>query len=298
MINYHRCCDENNITIRSIDFVFDLIFVKSIDNNIYVLKDNNKDLRFIFEYLKGINFNGFELPINIGNDYELYQFHNEFPFDSYEKAKEFINLLVDLHTKSFSYIDYITEKKEKLYNFYSNEIDNRFSFYLNLQDSIEEMEFIYPAYYLLLNNISNFYKLLKFARMYLDKWYKSENLHYREVMLIGNARLNNFCCGDKKYFISWDDANKDLIIFDFNNFYRSNYDEIDIYSLFEYYNSKIKFSNDEMNLFFSIISIIDVADFSASNFENTLKIRKLISYVEKTLIFVSEEYKKNQKTNE
>ena len=297
MIDLYKCCRDNNIVINSLKKYDDNIIIYSNKDNIYLVKNSNISLDELFKYFADISFTGFELPIKVCNGYEIYFFYDELIFDKYRKAKELINCLIDLHSKGFSYIDFSDEKKEQIYNSYLNKIESVFSFYLKLHDSIEEMLFINPAYYLLLNNISKIYKLLRLSRINLDKWYKSSNNRIRECILVNNYCLNNFCCGKKKFFINWDNYKRDLLIFDFVDFYKNNYFYFDTISLFDEYNSKIKLGIEEANLLFSIICIPDLIDFNLSIYDNTLNVRKLINYVEVTTKFVLEEYKKYQETD-
>ena len=292
MINFYKCCRENNIVINRIKFISDMVIIYSFDN-LYLIKNHNIDIESIISYLNGIDFKGFDVPIKIENDYELYNFDNELLLDNYSKGKELVKTLIDLHNKSFSYIEYSNEKKNKIYNLYLDKINECFSFYMNLQDYIEEMSFIYPAYYLLLLNISKFYKLLNYGKKFLDKWYESNVLRFRESFLVENVKLENFYCGQRKNFINWDKSKRDLLIFDFVSFYKCNYDNFDIISLFDFYNSKITLSSEEYYLFFSLISTFEMIEFNESNYINTIKVRKVINYVDKTLRFILEKYEED-----
>ena len=290
MINYYKCCYDNNIHIDRLEIFSKYVLVYS-DKDIFLIKSHNIDIDKLFRYFKVINFVGYIYPIKVTDDYELYRYYSDCSLDVYDKAKEIINTLVDLHTKSYSFFEYSPSEKEKIYDLYNEKIDKCFSYYLNLQDSIEEMEIIKPSYYLLLNNVSKFYKLLNLSKNYLDKFYNSDNNHYREALLVGNTVFSNFSFSDKKYFIDWDESRRDLLVWDFIFFYKENYKYIDAIGLYDYYNSKISLSDNELNLFFTIISIPEVIDFSGTEFTNTIRVRDTINYVDTTLSFMLEKNK-------
>ena len=293
MINYIKYCRENNIVIDRVELFSNYALVYSEDG-IFLIKKNNVDVKKIFNYFKSINFDYFIFPTIVKDNYEIYKYYPEYLFDKYGKAKELINVLIELHTKSFSYTEYSDVEKANIYNIYKEKIDNCFTYYLNLQDSIEEMNIIMPSYYLILNNISKFYKLLRFAKYYLEEFYNDDNNHYREAFLVENTSLSNFWFSEKKNFIDLDESKRDLLIFDFVNFYNENYNDIDIISLFNYYNSKVQLNSLELNLFFMFISIPTIIEFTNSDFANVLKVRDAICYVDKALNFISEKNKEDQ----
>jgi len=297
MINYFKCCKDNNITISKIEFKNSYVLVYSSNEQVFLIKNRNRYSDDLFNYFKSIEFDDCELPIIVCDDYELYNFYNQFNVDRYCKAKAAIKLLVKLHTKSYSYIDYNYGQKEKIYNEYKEKINSCFSYYLKIQDSIEEMIYITPPYYLLLINISKIYLLLRKADKFLEKWFSSENNRYRDALLIGNTSLDNFSFSDKKYYIDLDNTNRNLIIYDLVSFYKNNCFDLDFVSLFDYYNSKVTLNLEELYLFFVFISIPDICTFDNNNLINTICNNRIIDYVEKTLLFLSEEDKKYEKTN-
>ena len=294
MINFYEVCNYYDIEINRVKIDKSFVFIYSNDKIYLIKKKCNKD---IYSYFDSINFNGYINNIGYYNEYELCCFYEDKCIESYGKAKELILTLSDLHNKSHSYIDFDTSRKEDIYNVYKNKINECMNYYLKLQDSIEEMEFILPQYYLLLINISKFYKLLHFASSKLDEFYNIDSIHIRDVMLVGNLSLDNYCCGEKKYFIDYSLSKRDYLVYDLVSFYRNNYLNLDCKSLIDYYDSLIHLNDEERNLFLLIISIPNIIEFNHSNFDNTFLVRNEINYVLKTMRFVLEENKENQKAN-
>lgn len=301
MINISECVEYYGLDIKKREYIDDYIILYCADDKKYLLKNKDSNKEELFNYLKSINYRYYLDIINSYNDsYELYPYYEDKINDNYNKCKEIINALISLHLNSFSYInlnnngDFIRQ----IYEEYNSKIDITMKYYLDLQDYIDEMDFLLPQYYLLIINISKIYNLLKFSKSKLDDWYQSKIERYREVVCVGDVSCDNFRFGEKSYFIDWKNSNNNLIVYDFVEFYKSEYNDVDMISLFNMYNSKINFTSDEFSLFLSIISIPDIIKFGKDNYNDTIRVRKLIDYVDKTNHFVLEEDEKNQKANE
>jgi len=171
-------------------------------------------------------------------------------------------------------------------------------YYLDLQDYIESLDFPTPAQYLLLKNISRFYSLLRFSKEKLENWFRDDNKNIREVLLIKDVNLSNFRVGEKNYFVDFKKAEKGLVIYDLVDFYKNVAVDLDFASLFNYYNSRYQLNRAEMNLFYSLIAIPEKISFFKKNYEDTVRVRKVVDYVNVTISFVSEKYEKDEKTDE
>ena len=68
-------------------------------------------------------------------------------------------------------------------------------------------------------------------------------------------------------------------------------------SLYDLYQSKYPFTNDEKNLFLALLAIPKEINFNNSNYINTLKVKNLVIYLNKVMVFISEEDEKYQKEN-
>ena len=127
---------------------------------------------------------------------------------------------------------------------------------------------------------------------------KKETKKIERIALIhNNLRINHFLKDTKEYIISWDKSKKDYIIYDFLNFYKNEYNEIEVISLFNLYQSKYKYTEDETLLFQALIAIPPKVELKKTNYINTIEVKKIITYVEKTNKFLSEYYKEDQKAN-
>ena len=100
------------------------------------------------------------------------------------------------------------------------------------------------------------------------------------------------------YLISWDKSRFDSPIYDLYNFYRNNYDKIEFSSLFSLYNKRYLLKDDEIKLFFILISLPDKIEFSNNSFSNTKKVDKMLDYLYKTDNIISPYYSKDEEEKE
>jgi len=68
-------------------------------------------------------------------------------------------------------------------------------------------------------------------------------------------------------------------------------------SLFDMYQSKYKYTEDERLLFFALITLPEKIELKQSHYINTQLVSKLIKYVIKTRSFILKENEKYQKIN-
>ena len=141
--------------------------------------------------------------------------------------------------------------------------------------------------------------MLNLSRNYIENFYKEVEKynHIRKVQIHGNASLDHLIESDNKYLISWRKSKKDFPIIDLVTFYKNDYQIIDIKSLYDEYNKKYQLNSIEKNLFFSLINlpwkIINKKDY----YLNTLEVRRLVDYVDKTIKFTLEENEEHQKSH-
>ena len=169
-------------------------------------------------------------------------------------------------------------------------------YYLELQDKIDDFNFPPPSYYLLIKNISKFYKLLHYAFSKLDDWYQNSDL-YREVFLIDDVSFDNFIREEVSYFLDYGSGNRGFIINDFVSFYRKECFTVEMNSLFDLYKEELSLTNDEISLLLCLISIPDEIDFTDDSYIDTIRVRRVVDYVSKVEEFLSKENEEYKKTN-
>lgn len=269
------------------------------DKGKYLYKLRKKENTTTFNYLRLKGFNNFLEPLTITPQYEVYPYIEELNIPDSDKAIELINNLIILHVKTTTYQEIDLEKTKALYNDIKEKITYLRNYYLDLQDFLETREFMSPAEYLLMINISTFYKALRFSEGEVDNWYKEKSSLTRErtVMLHKNLSLEHFLIGEKPYFINWDYATRDLVIYDFLSFYHNEFKNVEMTSLFEQYQAKYTYTNEEQMLFNALIAIPPKLTFKNSTIVNLINVRNAVDYVSKTNNFLLKYYKKYQQPN-
>ena len=297
MIDFYKYCSKYSINIKRVEYHKDYIIVEADDSKKYLLKEkgNSKEL---FDYFNRIHYS-YYLPLisDLDDSIEIYRYYDEISNDIEIKSKEMISSLISLQNKSFYYEEVGEEEFKKIYDNFHRQITDLMEYYYRLNDFIEEFSFPRIDYYVILKYISKIHNILKFSLERLNSWFELHDLNLRKCFLINNLKIDNYCYSDVSFFIDYKDSNKDLLIYDFVSFYKEN-NNINILELFEFYNSKINLSKSEMELLFCLICIPEKIDFSNDVYKNSVLIVNTIHYIDKTLEFVSEKYKKYQETPE
>lgn len=234
-----------------------------------VVKNNIVNLK-IEDYLKKIN-------IDINN----------FSLDSYE---DIIYLLSIIHVKSCEYFFRNKEKDNLLYEELSFKIDHLFKYYLDLQDYLEQKEFLSPGEYLLILNISNFYELFRKSKYYLDLWFSTDELLDKDSLLIGKVGLRNNNFKINNYL-------RGSVVFDLVSLIKNEFNNLDVIKLYKYYKRHNTITFKDELLLFSLLGIVEEFKFSKNNYVDTINVRKLTEEVLFILEFMSKEDKENKKTN-
>lgn len=270
------------------------------DKGKYVLKDKKNNIRDIYEYLNAKKYYNY-LPLlnNYEDNYEIYPFIETVKEESSDKGVSLIYALSMLHIKTTTYEEINLDEIKKVYENTLEKIDYLYKYYLDLQDYIEANVYMAPAEYLLIRHISGIYRILNFARDKINYWYqeKEKLKKERHVLLNNNLKLDHFLESDDNYFINWNKAKRGPVVYDFVNFFKNEYLNLDMKSLYNVYQSKYRYTLDEENLFLALIAVPDKISFSSNNYINIIKVKNLIIYVNKVFEFISEENKNNQETN-
>ena len=267
----------------------------------FVLKEKRNNLKDVFEYLNLKKYYNY-LPINneYTDNYELYPYIEELKTDKSSKAIDLIYNLSMLHVKTTTYEEVNLDEIKKLYEDTNARIDYLYKYYLDLQDYIESNVYMAPAEYLLIRNISMVYRLLAFSKEKLNAWYQEKEKLKKEryVLLNNNLKLAHFIESENNYFINWSKAKRGIVIYDFLNFFHNNYLDLDMKSLYDLYQSKYRYTSDEENLFLALLAIPEEINFKSTNYINTIKVKNLVVYLNKVMVFISEEDEKDKEEYE
>ena len=289
MIDY-KLLKENNINPKSFKKVKSAIIV----NDEYVLKENTGNR--VFSYLDARNFNYYPSNKVLSDKYVLYEYLKDYDISNDERAIELINLVSLLHSKTTRYNNISIDDYKKIYEDIDNRIDKLYSYYSDLNDLIEQEIYMSPSYYLLARNISKIYSSLNYCKNELDSWYDLVKYSKKErvALLHNNLSLEHLIRNESSYLISWDKSSFNNPIYDLYNFYKNNYEKIEFSSLLEIYQKRYPLKENELKLFFILISIPDKIEFTNNEFDNCKRVDKMLDYLYKTDNIVSPYYPKNK----
>lgn len=266
--------------IKKITYKKDYSIIETSTNKKYIIIKKIKNKEKLYDYLTSINYNLYKKPLNINDKYEI------FFLDDLEE-ESITNALITLHYLTEEFRECSEEDLKKIKEKIMFNLDKCYKYYLNIQDEIESMSFPPPDKYLLINNISQIYKLLEVSKYRLDNL---ELNSLREVILINNFDINIF-----KNIIDFNYYSKDIFVYDLEKLYKKDYKNFK--DVLKKYNDKLKISKEEWNLLSILISIPEEVTLENNHYNNCIKIRNLINYVNYTFSFLSEEDEKYKETD-
>ncbi len=296
MSSLSECCSKYSLSVQKIQYCnsYTLIYTKQ---NTYLFLEDDSFRRKTFSLFKNIDYPFFQESINKDEDsYGLYLYYED-ECDDFKKNK-MIQALACLHYKTMFTFQYSQQQLLEFYHSINNEIQDVLDYYDDLMDYIQSFSFPRIDYYCLIINISLIFHSIYQASYYLEKWYQHyNNSVLRKAFLIQDTSFHNFCCSQKSYFYNISQCREDLMIYDFVSFYRSNFDCCDMRELFSEYQKILPYSEDELDLFFCLISIPAKVLFDSSIYDNTVLLNHELNYIRKTEQFISEKNKENEETN-
>jgi hypothetical protein len=267
----------------------------TIINDKYVLKETTNNNQ-IFSYLEARNFNHIPKSTTISSKYTLYDYIKDYNIPKEERAIELINLISLLHNKTTRYNKTTLDDYKKIYEKYENKIEKLSNYYNDLNEIIDREIYMSPSEYLLARNISKIYSTLNYCKNELENWYElvKDEKKQRITLIHNNLELEHLIRNENSYLISWDKSKFANPIYDLYNFYKKNYDDIEFSSLLEQYQNRYPLKETELKLFFIMISLPEKIDFEKKEYNNCLKVDKLLNYIYKTDTIISPYYPKNQ----
>lgn len=266
--------------IKKITYKKDYSIIETSTNKKYIIIKKRKNKEKLYDYLTSINYNLYKKPLNINDKYEIFSLNDL-------EEESITNALITLHYLTEEFRECSKDDLKKIKEKIMLNLDKCYKYYLNLQDEIENMSFPPPDKYLLINNISQIYKLLEVSKYRLDNL---ELNSLREVILINNFDNNIF-----KNIVDFNYYSKDIFVYDLEKLYKKDYKNFK--DVLKKYNDKLKISKEEWNLLSILISIPEEVTLENNHYNDCIKIRNLINYVNYTFSFLSEEDEKYKETD-
>ena len=259
-----------------------------IVNEKYVFKDKKKDLNNLFKSLKERDFNNFPNLLYSDDNINVFEYIKE------DKKYDLVDIVSLLHKKTLSYEDCDISFYDNIYNNILDKVNDLESYYLKLNEEIENEIYMSPSNYLLVRNISKIYSDINYIKEEVNTWYDNiKDKTKKKVSIINNNLDDTHIIND--IVISWDNYEEDLPIIDIYKYYKNVYDKYPFINIFKKYVSKNKPSEEEILLFFILISLPDKIEFTSDEYKNVERVNKMLNYIFKTDNFISEYYSNNEK---
>lgn len=263
-----------------------------------VVKEKNKDLNDIFNYLKTRNFDYFpKLISNNRTNMNVYEYIEESTSLYPQKSEDFIKLVGLLHSKTSYYKEVRTDNYNEIFENISNNISYYKDYYNKYYELFLKSKYMSPSEYQFVRNYSKIYASLLFCEEELNNWYElvKDNSKQRVSLIHNNLDLSHFIKGENKdYLISWDKTKFDSPVLDLANLYKREFFNVEFSSLFEIYNDINRLTEEELKLLFILISLPEKIIFEGSEFEKTKNMRIKLDYIYKTEDFLKPYYSENE----
>ena len=275
MKNYKEIFNPRKITISGKSNIL------TTKDDKLVVKEKNKDLKSLFEYLNSRNFNKYPKIIDEYDNKYVYEYVKDVNMPINQKIVEEAKTLAELHYKTSYFKNIKIDDIKKIYEDIKSNILYIEDYYNRLFDKALAEEYIRPSLYVLLINSSLIRSNISFLKRELEKWYKlvSTEDKIRVVYNHNNLNIDHFI---NNKFISWDNYIVDSPVVDLINLYHNDYNKYD-YSIFlKEYLKGYELLDYEKSLLFIMISIPQVIEFTNNEMDNTIKASKRVDYIVKT----------------
>ena len=250
----------------------------------YVIKEKNKDVESLFNYLKSRSFDNYPNIIDKYDNNYVYEYLEDINMPINQKANDMAGVLSNLHHKTSFYKLVVKDNIKEIYENILSNIVYFENYYQKIFTNAENEEYMRPSYYLLIRNRSKIDAVVKFLKSELDKWYnKSINEEKTRVVYChNNLSLDHFKEGTKKAFLSWDNYKIDSPVLDLINLYHNDFNKYDYGSFLNNYLKQNELLPEEKRLLFIVISLPKVQYFTDNEIDNTIMVGKLIDYINNT----------------
>lgn len=251
----------------------------------YVLKEKNIKVHNNQKYLSSRNFD-YYVPIidNNHEDYDVYPYIYENIVPYQQKGEDLAKVVGIMHAKTLYNKSVDKQTYDEIYNSVDNNLNYIKDFYSNLYDSIFLNEFHKPHEILFLDNYSKLDNAIMFSKKELDIWYQlvSDKTSQRVSFIHNNLRVDHLIKGEEDLLISFDNAKNDTPVLDLVKLYKNEYNNLNFSEVFKKYLYYFNLTDDELKLFFILITIPFEISLENDNFINTKKVFELINYINKT----------------
>ena len=291
MIRY-KLLKENGINLKKITKKNNAYIIET-DSDKYVIKENETNLDSVYKYLNARGFNYFP-NYRIIDNYMVYNYIESIHEENSQKLEDLVYLISLLHLKTTRFNEVDLDDYKKIYENIDNKLTDLHDYYSNLNDQIDSEIYMSPSHYLLIRNISKIYEALIFSKNELDNWYElvKEKEKQRKVLIHNNLDIDHLLKSKNSYLISFSKSKIDFPVYDLCNLFNKYYREISFSNLFNIYKQKYPLNKSELSLLFIYISIPDKVIFKKNEYQNTIKVKDMLTKLSKSDKFIKSYYEK------
>ena len=291
MIRY-KLLKENGINLKKITKKNNAYIIET-DSDKYVIKENETNLDSVYKYLNARGFNYFP-NYRIIDNYMVYNYIESIHEENSQKLEDLVYLISLLHLKTTRFNEVDLDDYKKIYENIDNKLTDLHDYYYNLNDQIDSEIYMSPSHYLLIRNISKIYEALIFSKNELDNWYElvKEKEKQRKVLIHNNLDIDHLLKNKNSYLISFSKSKIDFPVYDLYNLFTKYYREISFSNLFNIYKQKYPLNKSELSLLFIYISIPDKVIFKKNEYQNTIKVKDMLTKLSKSDKFIKSYYEK------
>lgn len=268
------------------------------DEKKFVVKRNSHSLENIYRYLSSRNFNNYpQVLASMRDGTEVYDYVPDMGVDSAQRLDDMIYLLTVLHNKTTFYKELDLDEIKKKYEEMVDEFQYLFNYYQSVERMIEEEVYMSPSNYYFVLNITLVYDVLNYGKKAIDEWYQliQNKKTLRFVLNHNYLEKDHLREGTNLYFINWSRADFGFPENDLVDFWKRNYDSLDLLSLLSVYQSKYRLLDYEYNYFLAHICLLKRIDFNKAEEEKIKDVIHLVKYLEKLTDFLLKQNAKKAK---
>ena len=267
------------------------------DDQDIVIKPKCKNLRDTFNYLSLRGFNNYAPLIDDSRkDYDVFLYvpHEDIPKE--QNVKNFARVVSLLHAKT-SYNKVVDLSVfDAIYYDILNNCEYTEKFYSDLYDNICLYKYHKPHEILFLDYYSKINNAIGFCKKELEVWYNqvSDKKEQRVSFIHNNLKMDHFLKNSNEYLISFDNSRFDTPVIDLVKLYKNEYNNINFSFFLDSYLYHFNYNEDELKLFFILISMPYEIDINENNFHNVSLVYNLCNYINKTEELVRPYYSSNE----
>lgn len=258
-----------------------IVFTDEEGKKLVAKKNNGHNIINIYDYLNSRGFSYIPRIIYHDNNSYIYEYEEDINTPDEQKIADIIKMLGLLHNKTSYYKEITIDEIKEIYEKIENQIKDVFIYYDELINIIETKFYPSPSEYMLSRNCSSIFSCINFCKVSLESWYEimSKKLKIREVLLHNNLEYDHLIRNNDNILISWNNARRDMPIYDFINLYKKYYNKYDFSHLYKEYISRFSLLMEEETLLFINLFLPWKINFDKNEFSSTNEVAKLCSYL-------------------